>query len=184
MLFCPDNMIFDVWTPLVNTVRKIKKNRTGDSQFVFHPFPPFPYEKRSEGVLSGTVRESPLVSPFFFLPPDAVPRAAHGEGYRSQVECPAAGEEEEMDMGSGTLWSAHAADLIEWFEQRRAELPATSFLLNAWTSVSTPVNFYAALGRDIAQGPQSTRAAALVGDLEDLFAWWSREHRARDLHSC
>ena len=83
-------------------------------------------------------------------------------------------------MGGGTLWSAHAVNLIEWFEQRRAELPATSFLLNAWTSVSTPVNFYAALGRDIAQGPQSTRAAALVGDLEDLFAWWSKERGARD----
>ena len=82
-------------------------------------------------------------------------------------------------MGSGTLWSAHSADLIHWFEQRQAQLPATPFPLNAWTFVSTPVNFYAALGRDIAQGPQSTRAAALVGDLEDLFAWWSREHGAR-----
>ena len=28
-------------------------------------------------------------------------------------------------MGGGALWSAHAADLIQWFEQRRAELPAT-----------------------------------------------------------
>ena len=83
-------------------------------------------------------------------------------------------------MGGGTLWSAHAVDLIEWFEQRQAELPATPFPLNAWTFVSTPVNFYTALDRDIAQGPQSTRAAALVGDLEDLFAWWSKERGARD----
>jgi hypothetical protein len=89
-----------------------------------------------------------------------------------------------MDNGGGALWSTHAADLIQWFQLRQAELPAIPFLLNAWTSVSTPVKFYAALGRDIAQGPQSTRAAALVGDLEDLFARRSREHRARDLHSC
>ena len=83
-------------------------------------------------------------------------------------------------MGGGALWSAHAADLIQWFQLRQAELPALSFPLNAWTFVCTPVNFYAALGRDIAQGPQSTRAAALVGDLEDLFAWWSKERGARD----
>ena len=85
-----------------------------------------------------------------------------------------------MDNGGGAPWSAHAADLIRWFQLRQAELPTMPFLLNAWTSVSTPVTFYTALGRDIAQGPQSTRAAALVGNLEDLFAWWSRERGARD----
>ena len=86
-------------------------------------------------------------------------------------------------MGGGTLWAAHAADLIHWFEHRRAELPTTSFPLNAWTFVCTPAPFYAALGRDIGQGPQSARAAALVGDLDDLCAWWSRQLGVRDLHS-
>ena len=85
-----------------------------------------------------------------------------------------------MDMEEGTRWSAQAADLIQWFKQRRAELPATPFPLNAWTHVRGPSTFYAALEQDIAQGPQSTRAAALVGDLEDLFAWWSKERGARD----
>jgi hypothetical protein len=79
-----------------------------------------------------------------------------------------------MDNGGGARWSAHAADLIQWFQLRRAELPVTSFLLNAWTSVGIPAKFYAALGQDIAQGPQSARAGALVDDLEDLFALWSR----------
>ena len=75
-----------------------------------------------------------------------------------------------MENRGGSLWSAHAADLIQWFQQRRAELPVTSFRLNAWTSVGTPATFYAALDHDIAQGPRSARAGALVDDLEDLFA--------------
>ena len=79
-----------------------------------------------------------------------------------------------METDGGPSWSARAADLIQWFQHRREELVDAPFLLNAWTSVSTPARFYAALERDIAQGPTSTRAAALVGDLEDLFAWWSR----------
>jgi hypothetical protein len=80
-----------------------------------------------------------------------------------------------MDSGGGTPWSAHAADLIQWFELRRGELQNTPFALNPWTFVSIPTGFYAALARDIACGPTSTRASALVGDLEDLFAWWSRQ---------
>lgn len=88
-----------------------------------------------------------------------------------------------MEMDGGIRWSAQAADLIQWFKQRRAELPDTPFPLNTWTHVSGPSTFYAALEQDIAHGPQSTRAAALVGDLEDLFAWWSRERGARDPHS-
>lgn len=36
-------------------------------------------------------------------------------------------------MEGGALWSAQAADLIHWFEQQQAELPATPFPLNAWT---------------------------------------------------
>jgi hypothetical protein len=83
-------------------------------------------------------------------------------------------EEAVVENGGGVPWSAHAADLIQWFQQRRAELPATSFRLNAWTSVGTPAKFYAALDHDIAQGPQGTRAGALMDDLEDLFALWSR----------
>jgi hypothetical protein len=79
-----------------------------------------------------------------------------------------------MDSGGGTPWSAHAADLIQWFELRRGELLNAPFALNAWTFVSIPDGFYRALERDIACGSTSTRAAALVGDLEDLFAWWSR----------
>ena len=79
-----------------------------------------------------------------------------------------------METDGGPSWSARAADLIQWFQHRRDELLDTPFLLNAWISVSTPSRFYAALERDIAQGPTSTRAAALVGDLEDLFAYWSR----------
>ena len=51
---------------------------------------------------------------------------------------------------------------------------ATPFALNAWTFVSIPAGFYRALERDIACGPMSTRASALVGDLEDLFALWAR----------
>jgi hypothetical protein len=50
----------------------------------------------------------------------------------------------------------------------------TPFALNAWTFVSMPAGFYAALERDIACGPTSTRAAALITDLEDLFALWAR----------
>ena len=79
-----------------------------------------------------------------------------------------------MGTDGGPSWSAHAADLIQWFELRRGELLSTPFALNAWTFVSIPDGFYRALARDIACGPTSTRAAALVGDLEDLFAWWSR----------
>ena len=79
-----------------------------------------------------------------------------------------------METDGGPSWSARAADLIQWFQHRRDELLDTPFLLNAWISVSTPSRFYAALERDIAQGPTSTRAAALVGDLEDLFTYWSR----------
>ena len=80
-----------------------------------------------------------------------------------------------METGGSLPWSAHATDLIQWFQLRRSELVDTPFALNAWTAVSTPARFYAALERDIAQGPTSVRAAALVGDLEDLFAWWSRQ---------
>jgi hypothetical protein len=40
----------------------------------------------------------------------------------------------------------------------------TRFALSAWTFVSMPTRFYAALERDIACGPTSTRAAVLVGD--------------------
>ena len=79
-----------------------------------------------------------------------------------------------METDGGPSWSARAADLIQWFQHRREELLDVPFLLNDWTSVSEPARFYTALERDIAQGPMSTRAAALVGDLEDLFAWWSR----------
>ena len=79
-----------------------------------------------------------------------------------------------METDGGPSWSARAADLIHWFQLRREELVDAPFLLNAWTSVSTPSRFYTALERDIAQGPTSTRAVALVGDLEDLFAYWSR----------
>jgi hypothetical protein len=78
-----------------------------------------------------------------------------------------------METDSGPSWSARAADLIHWFQLRRGELLDTPFALNAWTFVSMPAGFYAALERDIACGPTSTRAAALVGDLEDLFALWS-----------
>ena len=79
-----------------------------------------------------------------------------------------------METEDGPSWSARAADLIQWFEIRRGELQETPFALNAWTFVSMPAGFYAALQRDIACGPTSTRAAALVGDLEDLFALWAR----------
>ena len=68
-----------------------------------------------------------------------------------------------METDGGTSWSARAADLIQWFELRRAELRDTPFALNAWTFVSMPAGFYGALERDIACGPQSIRAAALVG---------------------
>ena len=78
-----------------------------------------------------------------------------------------------MGTDGGPSWSAHAADLIQWFELRRGELQQTPFALNAWTFVSMPAGFYAALARDIACGPTSTRAAALITDLDDLFALWA-----------
>ena len=78
-----------------------------------------------------------------------------------------------MEMDGGPRWSAQAADLIHWFEQRRAEFPAIPFHLNAWTHVSDPATFYASLNQDIACGPLGTRAGAVIGDLEDLFAWWA-----------
>ena len=78
-------------------------------------------------------------------------------------------------MGGSGTWSAQARDLIQWFQLRRGELRATPFRLNAWTFVSVPAGFYAALERDIAQGPTSVRAEVLIGDLDDLFAWWSRQ---------
>jgi hypothetical protein len=56
-----------------------------------------------------------------------------------------------MERDGGTRWSAQAADLIQWFNQRRAELPATPFPLNAWTHVSDPSIFYAALEQNIAR---------------------------------
>ena len=80
-----------------------------------------------------------------------------------------------METDGGPSWSARAADLIHWFQHRREEMGDTPFALNAWTFVSIPDGFHRALERDIACGPTSTRAAALVGDLEDLFAWWSRQ---------
>lgn len=76
-----------------------------------------------------------------------------------------------MDMSGGHSWSAHAAGLIQWFEQRQVELPTTPFQLNAWTHVLHPLTFYAALRRDISLGPQSPRAAVLVEELAELFAW-------------
>ena len=79
-----------------------------------------------------------------------------------------------METDGGPSWSAHAADLIQWFELRRGELVDTPFALNAWTFVSIPEGFYAALERDIACGPRSIRAAALIKDLKDLFALYSR----------
>ena len=51
-----------------------------------------------------------------------------------------------MDMEEGTRWSAQAADLIQWFRQRRAELPATPFPLNAWTHVRGPSTLLRGLG--------------------------------------
>ena len=45
----------------------------------------------------------------------------------------------------------------------------------SWTFVSVPAGFYAALEQDIAQGLRSVRAEVLIGDLEDLFAWWARQ---------
>ena len=79
-----------------------------------------------------------------------------------------------MESDNGPSWSARAADLIHWFELRRGELLNTPFALNAWTFVTIPDGFYRALERDIACGPQSVRAAALITDLEDLFALWAR----------
>jgi hypothetical protein len=79
-----------------------------------------------------------------------------------------------MESDGGPAWSARAADLIHWFHLRRGEMGDTPFALNAWTFVSMPTGFYAALARDIACGPTSTRAAALVGDLEDFFTLWAR----------
>ena len=87
-----------------------------------------------------------------------------------------------MEAGGGPPWSAHAADLIQWFQLRRHKLRDMPFALNAWTAISTPAWFYAALERDIAQGPTSVRALALVQDLEDLFAWWAGS-RDRDASS-
>jgi hypothetical protein len=80
-----------------------------------------------------------------------------------------------METGERALWSAHAADLIQWFQLRRSEMGDTPFALNAWTFVSIPARFYAALERDIAGGPRSVRAAALIEDLADLFALRGRE---------
>jgi hypothetical protein len=79
-----------------------------------------------------------------------------------------------METDGGPSWSARAADLIHWFQLRRGEMGDTPFALNAWTFVSMPAGFYQALERDIACGPQSVRAAALITDLEDLFALWAR----------
>ena len=79
-----------------------------------------------------------------------------------------------MEIDGGSAWSARAADLIHWLELRRGELRQTPFALNAWTFVSMPTGFYAALARDITCGPTSTRAAALIGDLEALFTLWAR----------
>ena len=59
-----------------------------------------------------------------------------------------------MEIDGGPSWSARAADLIHWFQLRRGEMVDTPFLLNAWTSVSTPAGFYQALERDIACGPR------------------------------
>ena len=83
-------------------------------------------------------------------------------------------------MDGGDSWSAHAADLIQWFHQRRAELSLTPLPLNGWTQVTDPATFYSALSQDIAYGPQGPRAVLLVEDLEDLFAWWSREYSTGD----
>jgi len=80
-----------------------------------------------------------------------------------------------METGVRVLWSPHAADLIQWFQLRRDDMRDTPFALNAWTFVSLPAGFYGALERDIACGPQSVRAAALIKDLEDLFTLWARQ---------
>jgi hypothetical protein len=77
-------------------------------------------------------------------------------------------------MGRSGAGSARATEGIQWFQLRRSALQDTPSPLNAWTFVSVPVGFCAALERDIAQGPASVRAEALIEDLEDLFAWWSR----------
>jgi hypothetical protein len=68
------------------------------------------------------------------------------------------------DYPLGSEWSAHATDLIQWFQLRRGELRDTPFPLTTWTFVSVPAGFYAALARDIAQGSTNVRAEVLIGD--------------------
>ncbi len=68
------------------------------------------------------------------------------------------------DYPLGSEWSAHATDFIQRLQLRRGELRDTPFPLKAWTFVSVPAGFYAALEQDIAQGPTSVRAEVRIGD--------------------
>ena len=77
-----------------------------------------------------------------------------------------------MENVGVTTWTARAAKLVQWFQYQQREFPTTPFRLNAWTYVSDPPTFYAALLRDLAQGAQSPYAPSFVSKLEDLFAWW------------
>jgi hypothetical protein len=73
-------------------------------------------------------------------------------------------------------WPDRAADLITWFQARRAELSTEPFYLNRWTKVEDPAAFYAALDRDIRQGPKGYRRDSLLDDLDQLFERWAIQH--------
>jgi hypothetical protein len=98
---------------------------------------------------------------------------------KSASVVPSFGESEQSPRAL-TVWSERAADLIRWFQTRRAELPNVPFGLNPWTQVSDPALFYAGLDRDIAAGPKGPRAEALVDDLEQLFERWAIQNEDKE----
>lgn len=70
----------------------------------------------------------------------------------------------------GLTWPDDLSELVAWFLDHADELPREPFHLAPWAHVVNPSRFYAALKRDITEGPRGTRArfGGLGDDLRRL----------------
>lgn len=72
-------------------------------------------------------------------------------------------------------WSEADAALIAWFRANREQLPAKPFVLSPGVNVAGPSRFFETIDRDIAGGPNSSRArGALQVDLAKLKQLFDR----------
>jgi hypothetical protein len=77
-------------------------------------------------------------------------------------------EEEEMNDGRNQKWSPDVQILIGWFVNNEGKLPATTFSLSSYETITNPVGFYAHLNDDIAAIPNKFRNDHLLDKLGKL----------------